>query len=108
MSPPSEGPSDVGLAGERTTLAWTRLGLALLGIPAAIMAYGGGGNLLALVAAILAAALGLAVLVGSLRQQRVVPGVIPSGVVRPATHLILLTGGSVLFLAVCAAILVLE
>ena len=40
MNAPREGPSDVGLAGERTTLAWTRLGLALLGIPAAIMAYG--------------------------------------------------------------------
>ena len=108
MKAQPEGPSDVGLAGERTTLAWTRLGLALLGIPAAVMAYGGSGNLLALAAAILAAALGLAVLVGSLRQQRVMPGTIPSGVVPPAIHLILLTGGSVLFLAVCAAVLVLE
>jgi uncharacterized membrane protein YidH (DUF202 family) len=99
--------SDVGLAGERTTLAWTRLGLALLGIPAAILAYAAGNNLLALAAAMVAAILGLAVLVGSLRRQRVAPGVIPHGVLPPATRLILLTGGCVLMLGLCAVFLVL-
>lgn len=102
-----QGPSDVGLAGERTTLAWTRLGLALLGIPAGILAYAAGRNFLALVAAAAAAILGLAVLVGSLVRQRVAPGVIPHGVLPPATRLILLTAGSVLVLGLCAAFLVL-
>ena len=101
------GPSDVGLAGERTTLAWTRLGLVLLGIPAAILAYAAGRNVLALVAAAAAAILGLAVLVGSLVRQRVAPWVIPHGVLPPATRLILLTAGSVLVLGLCAAFLVL-
>ena len=107
MSAP-QGPSDVGLAGERTTLAWTRLGLALLGIPAAILAYAAGSNVLALAAAAVAAILGLAVLVGSLVRQRVAPGVIPHGVLVPATRLILLTAACVLVLGLCAAFLVLE
>ena len=66
-----------------------------------------GRNLLALVAAAAAAILGLAVLVGSLVRQRVDPGVIPHGVLPPATRLILLTAGSVLVLGLCAAFLVL-
>ena len=45
-------PSDAGLAGERTTLAWTRLGLALLGIPAGVLAYAAGRSLLAFAAAV--------------------------------------------------------
>ena len=102
------GQSDVGLAGERTTLAWSRLGMTLLGIPAAMLGYSAGRNWLAFAAAALAAVLGLAVLVNSLRNQRVAPGVIPHGVLQPATTLILLTGGCVAALSLCGAILVLE
>ena len=100
--------SDVGLAGERTSLAWSRVGLTLLGVPAAMLGYSAGRSWLAFAAAALAAALGLAVLIVSLRNQRVAPGVIPHGVLPPATSLILMTGGCVTALSLCGGILVLE
>jgi uncharacterized membrane protein YidH (DUF202 family) len=103
----ASGPSDPGLAGERTTLAWTRMGLTLLGIPAALLAYASGRNELAVAAAAVAMVLGLGVLVGSVRRQRVRPGVIPSGSLVPAARLILLTGACVLMLNVAGGILVL-
>jgi Domain of unknown function (DUF202) len=102
------GPSDPGLAGERTTLAWVRMGLTLLGVPAALLAYASGRNELAVVAAAVAMVLGLGVLVGSVRQQRVEPGVIPSGSLVPAARLILLTGACVLMLTISGGILVLS
>jgi uncharacterized membrane protein YidH (DUF202 family) len=109
MSPGATlGPSDPGLAGERTTLAWTRMGLTLLGIPAALLAYSSGRNELAVVAAAVAMVLGLGVLVGSVRRQRVEPGVIPSGSLVPAARLILLTGACVLMLNISGGILVLS
>ncbi|MCU0262662.1 MAG: DUF202 domain-containing protein [Candidatus Nanopelagicales bacterium] len=101
------GPSDPGLAGERTTLAWARMGLTLLGIPAALLAYASGRNELAVAAAAIAMVLGLGVLVGSVRRQRVEPGVIPSGSLVPAARLIILTGACVLMLNVAGGILVL-
>ena len=70
------GPSDPGLAGERTTLAWARMGLTLLGVPAALLAYASGRNELAVAAAAVAMVLGLGVLVGSVRRQRVEPGLL--------------------------------
>ncbi len=104
---PASRPSDPGLAGERTTLAWSRMGLTLLGIPAALLAYASGRNELAVVAAAVAMVLGLGVLVGSVRRQRVEPEVIPSGSLVPAVRLILLTGACVLMLNVAGGILVL-
>lgn len=104
---PASRPSDPGLAGERTTLAWSRMGLTLLGVPAALLAYASGRNELAVAAAAVAMVLGLGVLVGSVRRQRVEPEVIPSGSLVPAVRLILLTGACVLVLNVAGGILVL-
>jgi len=103
---PSE-PSDPGLAGERTMLAWARMGLTLLGVPSALLAYSAGRSPLAVAAAAIAMALGLGVLVGSVRRQRVEPGVIPAGSLVPAVRLILLTGASVLMLNITGGILIL-
>jgi uncharacterized membrane protein YidH (DUF202 family) len=101
-------PSDPGLAGERTTLAWARMGLTLLGVPAALVAYSAGRNTLAVGAAALAMVLGLGVLVGSVRRQRVEPGVIPAGSLVPAVRLILMTGLCILMLNITGGILVLS
>lgn len=101
------GPSDPGLAGERTTLAWTRMGLTLLGIPSGLLAYSAGRNWLAFAAAAVAAILGLGVLVGSLRRQRVPAGAIPSGSLAPAAAMILLTGGCAIALNATGILLIL-
>ncbi len=105
--PALSGPSDSGLAGERTTLAWTRMGLTLLGLPSALLAFSAGRSWLAFSASVLAAVLGLGVLVGSLRRQRVAPHVIPAGSLVPAGRMILLTGACSVTLAVASAVLVL-
>ena len=89
-------------------LAWARMGLTLLGVPAALLAYASGRNELAVAAAAAAMVLGLAVLVGSVRRHRVEPGVIPSGSLVPAARLILLTGACVLMLNISGGILVLS
>jgi hypothetical protein len=106
---PTRGPdraSDPGLAGERTSLAWVRLGLVLLGLPTAMLAYYTEGSALAIGATALAAALGLGTLVTSLRFQRVAPGSLAEGAIRPAVMLVGLTGGCVLLLTIAAAALV--
>jgi Domain of unknown function (DUF202) len=89
-------------------LAWARMGLTLLGVPAALLAYASGRSELAVAAAAAAMVLGLGVLVGSVRRQRVEPGVIPSGSLVPAARLILLTGACVLMLNISGGILVLS
>lgn len=89
-------------------LAWARMGLTLLGVPSALVAYSAGRNALAVGAAAVAMVLGLGVLVGSVRRQRVEPGVIPAGSLVPAGRLILLTGACVLMLTVTGGILVLS
>lgn len=99
-------PSDAGLAGERTTLAWTRLGLTLLGIPAAILAYSAGRSALAFAAAAVAMVMGLAVLVGSLRRQRTEPEHVADGTLVPAASLIVVTCACVLTLAISCVILI--
>ena len=88
-------------------LAWARMGLTLLGIPSALIAYSAGRSALAVVAAALAMALGLGVLAGSVRRQRTDPGVIPAESLAPAARLILLTGACVLMLNVTGGILIL-
>lgn len=98
--------SDPGLAGERTSLAWLRLGLTLLAVPTAMLAYYTEGSALAIAATVLAAGLGLGTLVASLRIQRVAPGALAQGSIRPAAVLVGLTGGCVLLLAIAAAALV--
>jgi len=100
-------PSDKGLAGERTTLAWSRIGLSLLGIPSAILAYSASRSWLAFAAAGVAGVLGIGVLVGSLRRQRVDPEVFEAGSLAPAAAMILLAGGAVLMLTVSSVFLVL-
>ncbi len=70
-SPRSTDRTDVGLAGERTSLAWTRIGLSLVAVPAGLAAYAVGRPLaLTVVTASLAAVVGLLLLVRSLRRPR--------------------------------------
>jgi hypothetical protein len=65
------GPSDVGLAGERTALAWSRLAMALLAVPTGLLGYAYGRGLgVALLLATAAAGAGLVLLVLSLRRPR--------------------------------------
>jgi hypothetical protein len=73
-----------------------------------MLAYASGRNELAVAAAAVAMVLGLGVLVGSVRRQRVQPGVIPSGSLVPAARLILMTGACVLMLNISGGILVLS
>lgn len=100
------GPSDPGLAGERTSLAWARMGMSLLAFPSAVLAYAAGRSGLALAAAALSAALGLGVLTISLRRHRAAPGMVATRSLRLANEEVLLTGGSVLALGVSALLLV--
>lgn len=102
------GPSDPGLAGERTSLAWFRLGLALLAVPSGVLAYYRDSNVVAVVAAALAAVLGLLVVVRSLRHPRVPPGSLATGSIPPPATQVTLTASSVLMLALAAAVLVLH
>lgn len=96
------GPSDVGLPAERTALAWVRMGMSLLALPGALLAYAVSRDLVASVAAATAAVLGLALLMISLPA--------PSQVReahRPATTRVILTGGAALLISVAALALVL-
>ncbi len=83
------------------------MGLTLLGFPSALLAFSAGRSWLAFAASALAALLGLGVLVGSLRRQRVAPDVIPAGRLAPAGRMILLTGACSASLALASARLVL-
>lgn len=72
MSATNGLPADPGLAVERTQLAWTRIGLTLIGAPSALAAYASRANVpLAAGAAVLALVTGLSLLVASLRRDRV-------------------------------------
>lgn len=101
------GVSDPGLAGERTSLAWARMGLALFGIPSAILAYSAGHAIVAFLAAGAAALMGMGLLIVSVRRQRASPGMVELGSVQLARWQILLTTGCVLLLAVASIDLVL-
>jgi uncharacterized membrane protein YidH (DUF202 family) len=100
-------PSDKGLAGERTMLAWARVGLGLLGLPSAVLGYAAGHDVAAGTAAAVAAVFGLAQLILATRRQRVAPGGIANGTILVAAGQILLTAGCVLTLALACLALVL-
>ena len=97
------GPSDAGLAGERTSLAWTRIGLSLVAVPTGLAAYAVGRPLaLTLTTSVLAAVTGLALLVRSLRRPRAGADMVaqravlvdPTRVVLAATTVVLLGAAS--------------
>jgi hypothetical protein len=83
------------------------MGMTLLGIPSAVMAYAAGRDLLAGFAAGLAAGLGLALLLVSLRRQRASPGMVQLRSLQLASAQVVLTAVSVLSLSVAGALLVL-
>jgi uncharacterized membrane protein YidH (DUF202 family) len=100
--------TDPGLAPERTALAWSRTGLALLGLPVAVAAYARQDVWLSSTAAGLAAVLGLAVLVTSLRRDRATPEAMAHGHSVLAGELVLVTAAAVLLLSLACLVLVLE
>lgn len=103
------GPSDPGMAGERTMLAWSRLGMSLLSLPTALFAFTAARDVIASAASVVAAVLGLVLLTLSLRRQRVSPGIVAAGRGAPlATMQVLVTSGCVLMLAVASLVLVLS
>lgn len=102
MSTRGAGTPDVGLPAERTALAWVRMGMSLLAVPGALLSLAAGRGWVAVAAAGVAAMLGLALLMVSLPA--------PSQMQQahqPATARVLLTGGSVLLIAVSAVALIL-
>lgn len=101
------GPSDPGLAAERTSLAWARIGLTLIGIPSAVMAYAVGHEWVAFGAAAMAAALGLGTLTLSLRRQRATAGTLERGDLSLASSRVVVTAAATVLLAVAALDLVL-
>ncbi len=104
MTRPSDaaGITDDGLAGERTSLAWARMGLTLLGLASAILAASTGRAWIAFGAALLALALGLVVLWLSVRRRRGGPGMVQRGVVSLASLQVVATTAGALALAVAA------
>jgi uncharacterized membrane protein YidH (DUF202 family) len=99
---PAGGPSDPGLAGERTSLAWARMGLTLVGVPSALMAYSAGHEWVAFGASAVAAALGLLTLSLSLRVRRAHSGMVDRGSLRTAAEQVIVTAAAVVLLAIAA------
>jgi hypothetical protein len=87
-------------------LAWSRLGMTLLGLPSALFAYAATQHVLAAVAASVAALAGLSLLTVSLRRQRVSPGFVTAGDTPLAVGQVGLTAVCVLGLAVTSLVLI--
>jgi uncharacterized membrane protein YidH (DUF202 family) len=102
------GPSDPGLAGERTSLAWSRIGLSLLAVPAGVLAYARSqdGLVVAAAAAALGTVTGLLLVVGALRHQRAQANMVEQGGLPTAAPQVALSATTVLLLAVAAVDLI--
>lgn len=87
-------------------LAWSRLGMTLLGLPSALFAYAATLHALAAGAAAVAAIAGLSLLMLSLRRQRVSPGFVVAGESSLAVGQVALTAICILGLAATSLILV--
>lgn len=96
------------MAGERTTLAWVRMGMTLLGVPAAVLVFARERSWLATFAAVLALGVGLVVLVAALRRQRAAAGMVERGGPHLAAEQVLLTVICVLLLCGAALMLVIS
>ncbi len=102
------GRSDAGLAGERTSLAWTRIGLSLVAVPTGLAAYAVGRPLaLTLATSLVAAVTGLALLVRSLRRPRAAPDMVAHGAVLVDPIRVVLAATTVVLLGVASLALVL-
>ncbi|MGA7688722.1 MAG: DUF202 domain-containing protein [Jiangellales bacterium] len=107
--PPRRPPrSDAGLAGERTSLAWTRIGLTLVAVPTGLAAYSASASLaVTLVSATLAAAVGLWLLVRSLRAARAAPNMVDRRLMVVDGQRVVLATATVVLIGVAAFTLVL-
>jgi uncharacterized membrane protein YidH (DUF202 family) len=104
-----DAPSDPGLAGERTALAWARTGLSLLAVPGALAVYAVGRDVgPAAIGCLVAGLTGLALLVSSLRRQRVDPGFVGERSSVLAVPQVLLAALTVLLIDLAALIVVLR
>lgn len=100
-----DGDGDEGLAGERTDLAWSRTGLSMLAILAAlsrkVLATGGAGSVVAVAVGACGA---LAWWVG-LRQARVLAATTPSGRRQADGRTLALIAGGTIVIAAAGALL---
>lgn len=106
-APGEQPPGGEGLAAERTALAWVRMGMSMLALPGALLAYSLGRSVVALGAAAVAWALGLALLLVSLRQRD--PNDAPAlRVGHLATAQVTLTAAAALLITIAGLALVLR
>jgi uncharacterized membrane protein YidH (DUF202 family) len=109
VGPSPPGPSDVGLAGERTALAWSRLAMALLALPTGLFGYSSArGSVPALVLAAAAAASGLVLLVVSLRRPRTPAAMLTAQQSVLAARQVVLAAVTVVLVALATLALVLQ
>lgn len=107
--PRRSGRSDDGLAGERTSLAWTRIGLTLVAVPTGLVAYSASASWsVTLVSATLAAGVGLWLLVRSLRAPRAAPDMVGRRLMVVDGQRVVLATATVALIGVSALALVLQ